>query len=82
MISSASEGNLSAFATANTLSLSLLSNRFKITAEKTIDFNVQHNSIDDFDDGNTKRQHHTTDIVPQNFIEVNIDFKQRGLGGG
>ncbi|TDG35350.1 DUF4981 domain-containing protein [Pedobacter changchengzhani] len=53
----------------------------KITAEKTIDFNVQHNSIADFDDGMEKHQRHTTDIVPQNFVAVNVDYRQRGLGG-
>ncbi|MBK0381855.1 DUF4981 domain-containing protein [Pedobacter sp. SD-b] len=56
-------------------------NGFKITADSTIDFNVQHNTIADFDDGSQKHQRHTIDVVPQNFVEVNVDFKQRGVAG-
>ncbi len=54
---------------------------YKITADKTIDFNVQHNAIEDFDDGTEKHQRHTTDVLPKDFIEVNVDYKQRGVGG-
>ena len=28
-----------------------------------------------------RRQHHIDDIVPQDFVEVNIDYKQQGVAG-
>jgi beta-galactosidase len=44
-------------------------------------FNARYNSDDDFDPGLTKKQQHPIDIDPRNALYVNIDMKQRGLGG-
>tara|TARA_B100000809_G_scaffold176399_1_gene173794 strand:+ start:1297 stop:5772 length:4476 start_codon:yes stop_codon:yes gene_type:complete len=44
-------------------------------------FSVHHNPQSDFDYGNTKDQQHTIDIKPKEFIYLNIDYKQVGVGG-
>ena len=36
---------------------------------------------EDLDPGLTKKQQHPADIKPRNNIYLNIDLKQRGLGG-
>ena len=40
-----------------------------------------NNAMEDFDDGERKDQRHITDIVPRDFVEWNIDYKQMGVGG-
>jgi beta-galactosidase len=41
-----------------------------------------HNyGIEDIDDGEKKDQRHINDILPRDFIEWNIDYKQMGVGG-
>jgi beta-galactosidase len=40
-----------------------------------------NNTIEDFDDGEKKDQRHITDIVPRDFVEWCIDYKQMGVGG-
>ncbi|WP_425236819.1 glycoside hydrolase family 2 TIM barrel-domain containing protein [Ulvibacterium sp.] len=39
----------------------------------------QYNS--DFDAGETKRQRHTYDIVKRDLVNINIDYRQMGVGG-
>jgi beta-galactosidase len=39
------------------------------------------NPMEDYDDGEKKDQRHITDIVPRNFIEWCIDYRQMGVGG-
>ena len=46
-----------------------------------ISFSAHFNPIEDFDDGEAKRQRHINDIIPRNFISLNIDYKQMGVGG-
>ena len=36
---------------------------------------------DDFDAGNEKAQRHTTDIKKRDLVNINIDYKQMGIGG-
>ncbi|PIX14907.1 MAG: hypothetical protein COZ74_01710, partial [Flavobacteriaceae bacterium CG_4_8_14_3_um_filter_31_8] len=36
---------------------------------------------DDFDEGEQKNQRHTTDIVTRDFVNINIDDVQMGVGG-
>jgi beta-galactosidase len=38
-------------------------------------------AMEDLDDGEKKDQRHITDIIPRDFIEWNIDYKQMGVGG-
>ena len=44
-------------------------------------FSSHHNPQSDFDPGNRKAQRHTSDIKPQDKVYLNIDYKQRGVGG-
>jgi beta-galactosidase len=47
----------------------------------TICFNARYNTDCDFDPGLSKKQQHATDIDPRRKLYVNIDLKQRGVGG-
>lgn len=38
-------------------------------------------SMEDLDDGAKKDQRHINDVVPQDFVEWSIDYKQMGVGG-
>ncbi len=49
--------------------------------EEAFGFSTLRNTIDDFDEGLEKTNRHTTDIKPRDFINVNIDFSQMGVGG-
>ncbi|MBN1144525.1 MAG: DUF4981 domain-containing protein [Bacteroidales bacterium] len=40
-----------------------------------------NNAMEDFDDGEKKDQRHITDIVPRDFVEWCIDYRQMGVGG-
>lgn len=53
----------------------------KFSGVPTINFSALHNTIEDFDDGDRKHQRHTVDIVKRDLVSINIDYKQRGLGG-
>ena len=53
----------------------------KITGVGTIGFSAHHQYNKDFDAGKTKQQRHTTDIVKRDFVSINIDDKQMGVGG-
>jgi beta-galactosidase len=53
----------------------------KITASKYFGFSAHHQYNSDFDAGKTKQQRHTTDITQRDFISINIDHQQMGVGG-
>jgi beta-galactosidase len=44
-------------------------------------FSALNNSTEDLDPGLTKKQQHPTDIRPRNDVWLNLDLKQRGVGG-
>jgi beta-galactosidase len=44
-------------------------------------FSAINNSAEDLDPGLTKKQQHPTDIKPRRNVYLNIDLKQRGVGG-
>jgi beta-galactosidase len=44
-------------------------------------FSAINNLTEDLDPGLTKKQQHPTDIKPRRDVYLNIDFKQRGVGG-
>ncbi|MFT7030537.1 MAG: beta-galactosidase [Marinoscillum sp.] len=46
-----------------------------------ISFSAQRNPIEDFDNGNSKTQRHTVDIIPKSNIWLHVDAKQTGVGG-
>lgn len=53
----------------------------KITAPNYFSFSAHHQYNNDFDSGNKKMQRHTTDIIKRDFVNINIDYKQMGVGG-
>lgn len=53
----------------------------KIGGSPSFDFSVHHQPLSDFDPGIEKAQRHYTDIVKQDLVNVNVDFKQTGVGG-
>ncbi|MFB9052756.1 glycoside hydrolase family 2 TIM barrel-domain containing protein [Formosa undariae] len=53
----------------------------KIEGEQLLGFNTHHQYNGDFDAGKEKQQRHTTDIKKRDFVNVNIDYKQTGIGG-
>lgn len=53
----------------------------KITAPDYFGFSAHHQFNSDFDAGHKKMQRHTTDIVKRDFININIDDEQMGVGG-
>ncbi|WP_111709418.1 glycoside hydrolase family 2 TIM barrel-domain containing protein [Lutibacter citreus] len=53
----------------------------KIEGNPLISFSAHHQYNSDFDAGETKQQRHTTDIKKRDFININIDYMQTGVGG-
>jgi len=56
-------------------------NGIKIIATDLISFSAHHQYNSDFDAGDEKKQRHTTDIKKRDLVNVNIDYKQMGVGG-
>ena len=52
-----------------------------IIALKHFGFSAHHQYNADFDEGEQKNQRHTTDIVKRDFVNINIDAVQMGVGG-
>jgi hypothetical protein len=46
-----------------------------------LSLSAHHYAQEDFDEGEAKRQRHTIDLVERDFITLNLDFKQMGVGG-
>jgi len=44
-------------------------------------FSAINHQTEDLDPGLTKKQQHPTDIKPRKGVFLNIDLKQRGVGG-
>ncbi len=53
----------------------------KATGKPVISTSAHNYGMEDIDDGAKKDQRHINDIVPRDFIEWNIDYKQMGVGG-
>jgi len=53
----------------------------RITGIQPIAFSALHSSVEDLDPGLTKKMLHTIDVFPRQEIYLNVDLKQRGLGG-
>ncbi|MTI38719.1 glycoside hydrolase family 2 TIM barrel-domain containing protein [Fulvivirga lutimaris] len=53
----------------------------KIMASEHFSFSAHHQYNADFDAGEKKQQRHTTDIVKRDFVNINIDHSQMGVGG-
>jgi beta-galactosidase len=52
-----------------------------IEGVQPLGFSAINHAVEDLDPGNGKKQQHPTDLVPRNGVYLNVDFKQRGLGG-
>ncbi|KAA8476103.1 beta-galactosidase [Arcticibacter tournemirensis] len=53
----------------------------RIEGEQPICFSAINNLTEDLDPGLTKKQQHPVDIKPRKDVYLNIDLKQRGVGG-
>lgn len=53
----------------------------KISGTPSFDFSAHHQPLSDFDPGMEKAQRHYTDIVKRDLVNVNVDYKQTGVGG-
>ncbi|MCF8367792.1 MAG: DUF4981 domain-containing protein [Bacteroidales bacterium] len=49
--------------------------------EPFISFSALNFDIDDLDQGTKENYKHTNDLVPNDWVSVNIDYKQTGVGG-
>ncbi len=52
-----------------------------LSTEHLIGFNTHHQLNSDFDEGVRKMQRHTFDVPTRNLVNINIDYKQMGVGG-
>ncbi|APD06357.1 beta-galactosidase [Flavobacteriaceae bacterium UJ101] len=52
-----------------------------IAQNNLLNFSAHHQYNEDFDPGTKKAQRHTIDIKKRNFVNINIDYKQMGIGG-
>jgi beta-galactosidase len=52
-----------------------------VAGRPVISTSVHNYGMEDIDDGDKKDQRHINDIIPRDFIEWNIDFRQMGVGG-
>ncbi len=46
-----------------------------------LNVSAHYYTIDDFDEGETKHNRHTVDLKKRDFITLNLDYRQMGLGG-
>ncbi|MGX5689758.1 glycoside hydrolase family 2 TIM barrel-domain containing protein [Arcticibacter tournemirensis] len=53
----------------------------RVEGEQPICFSAINNLTEDLDPGLTKKQQHPADIKPRKDVYLNIDLKQRGVGG-
>ncbi|MGE5520180.1 MAG: glycoside hydrolase family 2 TIM barrel-domain containing protein [Candidatus Dadabacteria bacterium] len=56
-------------------------NGIQVEGIQPICFSAINNMAEDLDPGLTKKQQHPTDIKPRSAVYVNVDLKQRGVGG-
>ncbi|GHT73111.1 beta-galactosidase [Bacteroidia bacterium] len=53
----------------------------KITGTQPLSVKAAHNPASDLDFGVTKKNAHPSDVTPRKEVFLNVDLKQRGLGG-
>ncbi len=54
---------------------------YKFTGVQAICFSAINHSTESLDPGMTKKQQHPSNLPPDQRVYVNIDYKQRGVGG-
>ena len=47
----------------------------------SVDFSAHFYTLDDFDEGEEKRNRHTIDLTRRDFVTVHLDLRQTGVGG-
>jgi beta-galactosidase len=47
----------------------------------SVDFSAHSYTLDDFDEGEEKRNRHTIDLTRRDFVTVHLDLRQTGVGG-
>ncbi|MEZ5197883.1 MAG: beta-galactosidase small subunit [Bacteroidales bacterium] len=52
-----------------------------IIGEPQISFSALNYTLEQLDQGSKKNYRHTNDLVPNDFISLNVDYKQTGVGG-
>ncbi len=52
-----------------------------IAGEPVFDGSAHHFLTEDFDEGDAKRQRHTTDVKRRDLVALNLDYRQMGVGG-
>jgi beta-galactosidase len=53
----------------------------RVQGVQPIGFSALNHSVESMDPGETKKQQHPTDIEPEKSVFVQIDYRQRGVGG-
>lgn len=53
----------------------------RIEGMQPLSVKVAHNPAEDLDPGLTKKQQHPSNVTPRHEVYLNVDLKQRGLGG-
>jgi beta-galactosidase len=52
-----------------------------VTAAQPFEFSAHHQYNSDFDEGREKQQRHTYHIPQRDLVNINVDYKQMGVGG-
>jgi beta-galactosidase len=52
-----------------------------IVSDSLFSFSALEYTVEDLDQGEKKNYRHTNDLVPNDFTELNIDYRQTGVGG-
>ncbi len=52
-----------------------------LAQEELLGFSAHHQYNADFDEGKEKINRHPTDIIKRDIVNLNIDYKQMGVGG-
>ncbi|MDO3382436.1 glycoside hydrolase family 2 TIM barrel-domain containing protein [Gilvimarinus algae] len=53
----------------------------EVIGEPQFDFTAHHNTVEDFDYPKVGANRHASDITPRPLTELNLDLRQRGVGG-
>ncbi|MBN1271000.1 MAG: DUF4981 domain-containing protein [Candidatus Aminicenantes bacterium] len=53
----------------------------RITGVPLLDFSAHHYLLEDFDEGNEKKNRHTYHLKKRNLVHLCLDYKQMGVGG-
>lgn len=53
----------------------------EFTTEKPISFSAHHQYLSDFDAGKNKAERHTIDVPKRDFVSINLDDIEMGVGG-